>query len=103
MPSPLDDARAILVLASLLYRARRDLARHGVQPAPAAVAALVPIGQALRAAVAAAERGEEDALERVALAAEELSQAIEPWDSLRGMIGVAIGGVRGQRVLKPGR
>ena len=41
---PLDDARALLALTRLLYRARVAAARHGVLPARARARALVPLG-----------------------------------------------------------
>ena len=108
LADPLDDARALLVLTRLLYRARRSAALHGVHGADRAVRALVPIGRRLRAAVEAAERApagsaeQRDLLQRVSRSAEELWVAIDDrGEGIRALITVADRGVRGVRDTRP--
>jgi hypothetical protein len=106
-PDRLDDARALLVLSRLLYRAGIQAAACGIQPAPDAARALVPIGQRLAAAVEAAERAAEGpdrvaALEQVVLAAEAMSSNIDGnWEGLGEVIAVATEGVRGRTPILP--
>jgi hypothetical protein len=107
VPDPLDDARALLMLSRLLYRARVRAAACGIQPAPAAVQALKPIGRRLAAAVEAAEQAAEGpdrgaALEEVARVAEELSATIDgQWEGLGAVVSIAIDGVRGLTPILP--
>jgi hypothetical protein len=107
-PNPLDDARTLLVIARLLLRTRRRLALNGVQPAGPAARRLVPLGQALAAAVEAAEQaspGDERvrALAEVARLGENLAAQIDPnWEGIEGLVSEAIAGIRGDRARRPG-
>jgi len=106
---PLEDARALLAIARLVYRARRRSALNGVQPAGAAVRAMVPIGQRLAAAVKAAEvaRGVDDrgpALQEVARAGDALAASLdERWEGLGTVVAEAVAGVLGQEARPPVR
>lgn len=106
-PDPLEDARALLVLSRLLYRARVRAAACGIQPAPDAVRSLVSIGRRLAAAVAAAEQATDGpdrvaALERVARAAEAMASDINGrWEGIGEMISVAVDGVLGRQPILP--
>jgi hypothetical protein len=97
VPDPLDDARALLMLTRLLYRARVRAAECGIQPAPEAAQALVPIGQRLAAVVKAAEGpARTAALEDVARVAEQVAATIDgQWEGIGGLVSIAIDGVRG--------
>jgi hypothetical protein len=107
-PDPLEDARALLILARLLYRARRSDARHGVIPAPARVQALLPLGRRLSEAVLAAERTPLESAERRA-ALEHIDRlGRELWamiddrsEGIRSLLSVALAGVRGDREEHP--
>lgn len=98
---PLEDARALLAIARLVYRARRRAALNGVQPAEAAARAMVPIGRRLALAVKAAGEARTvfesaPALEEVARAGEALLAALdERWEGLGPVIAEAIAGVQG--------
>lgn len=105
MADRIRDARALLTLVELLYRARRSAALHGVQPAPRAARALVPLGRKLRAAVDLAERsspGEEqdEALGEVVRIG-ELIRTDPAWESIDGLVSAALRGVRGDVDRRP--
>ena len=97
---PLDDARALLALTRLLYRARVAAARHGVLPARARARALVPLGRRLAEAMGAAEAAAEGsaaraaALERVAALGVEVWASVDPRASGGGAGEGAAGGGR---------
>jgi hypothetical protein len=100
---PLDDARALLALTRLLYRARVAAARHGVLPARSRARALVPLGRRLAEAMGAAEAAGEGsaaraaALERVAALGVEVWASVDPQsEGLRGLLTEALRGVRGE-------
>lgn len=103
---PLESARALLVLTRLVYRARAHAAARGVLPAPAARDHVAKLGRELAAQVERAERAEGDeraaALEAVARLGEQLSQSIQEWESVQGLIGVTIDAVRGRKPLSGG-
>jgi hypothetical protein len=108
LTDPLDDARSLLTLCRLIYRARVSGELLGVEPAPEAARALLPVGRRLAAAVEAAEECASDesravALEEVALAGEALAGTIdERWEGIRALLAVALAGVRAQCVVPAG-
>jgi hypothetical protein len=90
----------------VILRTRRTLAGHGVQPALAAARRIIPLGQALAAAVEAAEQAEGDerirALTEVARIGEKLSADInEQWEGLRSVVGELLDGIRGTKSRRP--
>ena len=101
-PSPLDDARLLLALVRLLYRVRRRACRAGL-PAGPALEATETLGQALAAAVEAAEQATSDrerqlALLEVARLGEALTKTLQARrDGAPAMLRVLIAGVRGGR------
>lgn len=100
--TPIDDARRLLALVELLYLARRSSATHGVQTAGDAAARLVPLGRRLRAAVEAAERGEQLDVAEVEAVGAAAGEDLGPADSVRGLISAALRGVRGAVDRRPG-
>ena len=105
---PLDDARALLVCARLILRARRREDLNGVQLAGEAYERLVPLGQALASAVETAEAaslGPERvrALVEVARLGQCLAADVDPnWEGLRGVVAESIAGVQGNKPRRPG-
>jgi hypothetical protein len=106
-PDPLEDARALLVLARLIYRARSAAALYGVQPARAAARAMVPLGKRLAVAVEQLEASNTEferaaAVQAVVAAGEELAASIdEQWEGLGRVLGEAIRGVKGETPRAP--
>lgn len=105
---PLDDARSLLALCRLLYRARSAAAATGIQPAPAAARRLVPIGVRLAAAVQAADEATTDearaeALVLVERAGEDMAATIEDaWEGIGGLVRVLLAGLHGEAQSRPG-
>ncbi len=87
--TPLDAARAGLAVFQLLWSSRQAGAYHGVRVQPGDVARLRRIGGELAAAVEAAERAEEGALDRVASALEEACTEVARYDSVAGLLSEA--------------
>lgn len=100
---PVADARRLLALVELLYRARVAAGLQGVRGAGDAAAELVPLGRRLRAAVEAAEAGGELDVEEVLAVGTAVWESVGPADGLRGLVGVAMAGARGERAKRPGR
>lgn len=93
--TPLDAARAGLAVFQLLWSSRQSGAYHGVRVQPGDVERLRRIGSELAAAVEAAERGEEGALDRVAGALEAACTEVARYDSVTGLLSEARRRVRG--------
>lgn len=109
MPDPLDDARQLLALCRLLYRYRRRVGGLGVIGATEAAEDLVPIGQRMVEAIAAAKsaptpEARREALALVAQAGGDLGAAVvEEAEGIGGLLGVLLAGVREERDPRLGR
>lgn len=108
LPDPIEDARALLVLARLIYRARVSAALHGVIGGEERARELVPVGLRLAEAVEAAESApvdsdaQKEALAAISRAATELWTTIDDrCEGLRGVVAVALAGVNGEKDRHP--
>lgn len=96
--SPLEGARAALVIVELLWRVRRACAAHGVRIEPGEAARLRAAGAGLRTAVAAMEAGELGAVERVTAAIDAVWVEVRRGDTVQGLLGEARRAARGEKL-----